>query len=111
LIEFDDWGMRKMAYEIRKKRQGQYLRIDFCGEGELVSAMERTLGHDHRILRFMTVRTDQDVDPESIKAEKQPQQEEEKPAQAAEPEVSETQTPQAPDQAEEPAPEEAEEKE
>jgi small subunit ribosomal protein S6 len=111
LIEFDDWGMRKMAYEIRKKRQGQYLRIDFCGEGELVSAMERTLGHDHRILRFMTVRTDQDVDHESIKAEKQPQQEEEKPAQAAEPEVSETQTPQAPDQAEEPAPEEAEEKE
>lgn len=111
LIEFDDWGMRKMAYEIRKKRQGQYLRIDFCGEGELVSAMERTLGHDHRILRFMTVRTEENVDPESIKAEKQPQQEEEKPAQAAEPEVSETQTPQAPDQTEEPAPEAAEEKE
>lgn len=111
LIEFDDWGMRKMAYEIRKKRQGQYLRVDFCGEGELVSAMERTLGHDHRILRFMTVRTEENVDPESIKAEKQPQQEEEKPAEAAEPQTAETETSQAPDQTEEPAPEAAEEKE
>lgn len=85
LIEFDNWGTRKLAYEIRKKRQGQYLRIDFCGEGEVVSAMERTLGHDHRILRFMTIRTAENVDPESIKAQDQPEQPEEKPAEPAEP--------------------------
>lgn len=69
LVEFDEWGMRKLAYEIRKKKQGQYVRIDFCGNGETVSAIERTLGHDHRILRFMTVRLAENIDPETLRAQ------------------------------------------
>ncbi|MCF8094350.1 MAG: 30S ribosomal protein S6 [Desulfobacteraceae bacterium] len=68
LIEFDDWGMKKLAYEIRKKRQGQYVRTDFCGNGEIVDAIERMLRHDQRVLRFMTVRLEQNVDPEALKA-------------------------------------------
>ncbi|MFP4194026.1 MAG: 30S ribosomal protein S6 [Desulfosalsimonas sp.] len=68
LIEFDDWGMRKLAYEIRKKKQGQYVRIDFCGNGEIVDAIERMLSHDQRILRFMTVRLEQNVDTEALMA-------------------------------------------
>ncbi|MFP4452225.1 MAG: 30S ribosomal protein S6 [Desulfosalsimonas sp.] len=68
LIEFDDWGMRKLAYEIRKKRQGQYVRTDFCGNGEIVDAIERMLQHDQRVLRFMTIRLEENADPEAIKA-------------------------------------------
>ena len=68
LIEFDDWGMRKLAYEIRKKKQGQYVRTDFCGTGEIVDAIEQMLRHDLRVLRFMTVRLEENVDPEAIQA-------------------------------------------
>ncbi len=68
LLAFDDWGMRKLAYEIRKKKQGQYVRTDFCGTGEIVDAIEQMLRHDQRVLRFMTVRLEENVDPEALQA-------------------------------------------
>ena len=35
LVEFDEWGSRKLAYEIKKKPRGFYVRIDFCGGGDV----------------------------------------------------------------------------
>lgn len=66
LIMFDDWGSRKFAYEIRKKKQGRFVRLDYCGEGVLVDEIERTFRLDYRILKFMTVLLAKDVDPESL---------------------------------------------
>lgn len=66
LLMFDDWGNRKLAYEIKKKRQGRYVRLDYCGNGGLVEEMERTFRLDFRILKFMTILLAQDVDPEAL---------------------------------------------
>ena len=66
LLIFDDWGNRKLAYEIKKKRQGRYVRLDYCGNGGLVEEMERTFRLDFRILKFMTILLAQDVDPEAL---------------------------------------------
>lgn len=66
LLMFDDWGNRKLAYEIKKKRQGRYVRLDYCGDGVLVDEMERTFRLDFRILKFMTVLIARDVDPEAL---------------------------------------------
>jgi small subunit ribosomal protein S6 len=66
LIMFDDWGSRKFAYEIRKKKQGRYVRLDYCGVGVLVDEIERLFRLDFRILKYMTVLLAQDVDPESL---------------------------------------------
>jgi len=66
LLMFDDWGNRKLAYEIKKKRQGRYVRLDYCGNGGLVEEMERTFRLDYRILKFMTILLAQDVDPEEL---------------------------------------------
>jgi small subunit ribosomal protein S6 len=66
LLMFDDWGNRKLAYEIKKKRQGRYVRLDYCGDGNLVEEMERTFRLDFRILKFMTILLAQDVDPEAL---------------------------------------------
>ncbi len=66
LILFDDWGTRKFAYEIRKKKQGRYVRLDYCGAGPLVDEIERLFRLDFRILKYMTVLLGQDVDPESL---------------------------------------------
>ena len=68
-ILYDEWGTRKLAYPIRKKNQGYYVRMDYCGRGTAVEAIERILRQDTRILRFMTVRIETDVDPEALKAE------------------------------------------
>ncbi len=66
LLEFDDWGNKKLAYEIRKKTRGYYVKLDYCGEGTLVKEMERSFKIDERILRFLTILLDNDADIESI---------------------------------------------
>jgi small subunit ribosomal protein S6 len=66
MILFDDWGSRKFAYEIKKKKQGRYVRLDYCGAGPIVDEIERLFRLDYRILKYMTVLLAQDVDPESL---------------------------------------------
>lgn len=67
MIEVDDWGQRRMAYEIRKKLRGHYTRIDFCGDGALVDEMERNFRIDDRILKYMTVLIERNADVDAIK--------------------------------------------
>jgi len=69
LVAFDEWGSRKLAYEIKKKNRGYYLRIDFCGEGALVNEIERSFRIDDRILKYMTVLLDEAVDVAALRAE------------------------------------------
>jgi small subunit ribosomal protein S6 len=66
LVEFDEWGGRKLAYEIKKKQRGYYVRIDFCGGGDLVSEMERQFRIDDRVMKYMTVLLDREADMERI---------------------------------------------
>lgn len=66
MIEFDDWGVRKLAYEIRKKTRGQYVRIDYCGDGALVAELERNFRMDDKFLKFMTIILAEDVNPETV---------------------------------------------
>ena len=68
LILADEWGAKKLAYEIKKKSRGYYVRVDFCGNGALVDEIERHFRIDDRVLKFMTVLLDEDVDPEKILA-------------------------------------------
>jgi len=69
LIDIDEWGQKKLAYEIKKKPRGYYAQVDFCGFGDLVDEMERFFRIDDRILKYMTVVLDKEADVEAIKAE------------------------------------------
>ncbi|PID39353.1 MAG: 30S ribosomal protein S6 [Proteobacteria bacterium] len=69
LIETDDWGTKKLAYEIKKKNRGHYVRFDFCGDGALIQEMERFFRINDRVMKFMTVLLDGDADLEAIKTE------------------------------------------
>jgi small subunit ribosomal protein S6 len=69
LIATDDWGTKKLAYDIKKKNRGHYVRLDFCGDGALVQEMERFYKIDDKVLKFMTVLLEEDADLEAIQAE------------------------------------------
>ncbi len=69
LIKLDEWGTKKLAYEINKKARGYYLCIDYCGTGNLVDEMERLFRIDDRVLKYMTVLLEKDADIERIKEE------------------------------------------
>jgi small subunit ribosomal protein S6 len=69
LVMVDEWGSKKLAYEIKKKMRGYYVRLDYCGSGILVNEIERFFRIDDRILKYMTVLLDKDVDIEAVKEE------------------------------------------
>ena len=69
LVMVDEWGSKKLAYEIKKKARGYYVRLDYCGSGNLVNEIERFFRIDDRILKYMTVLLDKNVDIEAVKEE------------------------------------------
>jgi len=69
LLDMDEWGSKRLAYEIKKKVRGYYVRADYCGSGQVVNEMERFFRIDDRVLKYMTVLLDEDADVESLKAE------------------------------------------
>jgi len=70
LVLTDNWGERKLAYNIKKKGRGYYVRFDYCGLAPLVNEIERFFRIDDRALKYMTVLLNGDADLEKIKAEK-----------------------------------------
>lgn len=92
LVNFDEWGIRKLAYDIRKKPRGYYVCMDYCGSSDMVDEIERTFRLDDRYLKYMTVLIDAQADLEKIKAEII---EKEKAEQEATETTAETETPPA----------------
>lgn len=54
----NDWGIRKLAYPIKNFKTGQYCQYLYQGTGELIHDLERNLGYEVSVLRFLTVRHD-----------------------------------------------------
>ncbi|MCJ7616256.1 MAG: 30S ribosomal protein S6 [Desulfobacterales bacterium] len=69
LVMLNEWGARRLAYEIKKKSRGYYVRLDYCGTGKLVDEMERFFRIDDRVMKYMTVLLDKYADIELIKEE------------------------------------------
>ena len=66
IVKIDDWGKRKLAYEVKRFDKGHYVLLDFCGFPEAVTELERTLKLDDRILKYMTVKIEEYVEPTDI---------------------------------------------
>ena len=55
----EDWGLRSLAYRIKKNRKGHYVLIESDTPAEAVHEVERTLRLNEDILRYMTIRLDE----------------------------------------------------
>lgn len=71
LLKVDEWGARRLAYAIKKKSRGYYVRVEYCGNGDVVNEMERFFRIDDRVLKYMTVLLDKDADLEKLLEELQ----------------------------------------
>lgn len=71
IINLERWGNRKLAYEIKKENLGQYIYIDYAAPGSAIHEIERIFRIDDRVLRFLTVKLDDDIDEETISSETQ----------------------------------------
>ena len=50
------WGLRSLAYRIKKNRKGHYMLLGLDAQPAFVTEMERQLRLNEDVLRFMTVR-------------------------------------------------------
>lgn len=50
------WGLRGLAYRIKKNRKGHYMLLGIDSKPAAITEMERQLGLNEDVLRFMTIR-------------------------------------------------------
>lgn len=55
----DKWGVRKLAYRVKKRSEGLYILMQFSAGPELVKELERRLRVSDMVLKFITVRIDE----------------------------------------------------
>lgn len=56
--ELDEWGQRKLAYEINYIKEGHYYVLNYEAEPQVVEEVERRARISDRIIRYLTVRKD-----------------------------------------------------
>jgi len=67
IIKVDKWGLKKLAYLIKKENQGYYVYADYAGMPASVSEVERIFRIDDKILKYLTVKLADSCDPEALK--------------------------------------------
>jgi small subunit ribosomal protein S6 len=55
-VELQDWGMRDLAYPVRKQPRGIYVLAQYTARPEVVKELERSMKLSDEILRFISVR-------------------------------------------------------
>ena len=62
LIKVENWGRRKLAYEVRKQLKGIYLFWKYLGDPGLVEELERNLRLTDNVIRYYSVKVADNVD-------------------------------------------------
>jgi len=55
----ENWGLRTMAYKIKKNRKGHYVLLNFDAPAPALHEMERQMRINEDVLRYMTLRIDE----------------------------------------------------
>jgi small subunit ribosomal protein S6 len=56
VVRVENWGKRRLAYEIRKQREGTYAVIEAAAEPAMIREFERQLRLNDGVLRFLSTR-------------------------------------------------------
>jgi small subunit ribosomal protein S6 len=59
VAKIEYWGLRNLAYRIKKNRKGHYSLLAIDAPAEAVKEMERQLSINEDVLRYLTVRVDE----------------------------------------------------
>jgi len=62
IIKVDNWGKRRLAYEVGKERKGIYLYWQYLAQPGVVEETERNLRMLDTVIRYLTVKVDEDID-------------------------------------------------
>lgn len=60
VVRMDDIGLRNLAYPIQKKKEGHYVLFEIDGTGQEIAELERRMRVNDMVMRYITVRVDED---------------------------------------------------
>ncbi len=61
LLKTDKWGRKKLAYEVEKFSEGFYTLYEYTAGPTLVAELERRFRNHDAVIRYLTVRMDEEV--------------------------------------------------
>jgi small subunit ribosomal protein S6 len=77
--KIENWGKKKLAYEVHKEKKGTYVFLFFQSDGKVISELDRAYRLDDAVMKFLTVKLDKKdlAQREWAKKKKETQSEEE----------------------------------
>jgi len=61
MIKFEDWGKKKLAYEIKKQKRGHYAFFQFNAAPAVIRELERTYKMTDSVIKFLTVKLEKEL--------------------------------------------------
>lgn len=55
ILKVDEWGTRKLAYQVKKQGRGTYVLVAYEAEPKVIAEFERRMRIDESIIKFLTV--------------------------------------------------------
>ena len=69
VIKVENWGKKKVAYEVKKHLRAIYIRFVYLGNTHMVAEFERNLRMTDDVLKYQSVKLADDVDPATRQVE------------------------------------------
>ena len=58
VVRVDNWGLKNLAYRIKKNRKGHYVLLNISAPASAVAEYERVMRVNEDIIRYMTVKVE-----------------------------------------------------
>jgi len=66
IIKTEQWGLKSLAYRVKKHRKGYYVMLGIEASGSVVNEVERQMRLSDDIIRFLSIRVDAMTDEPSV---------------------------------------------
>lgn len=58
-IQIQNRGKRRLAYEIKKHRDGIYIQMNYTGSGKIIAVLERAMRLSEEVIRYLTIKQEE----------------------------------------------------
>lgn len=60
ILKVDNWGKKKLAYEVKRQKKGYYILINIRVKASTISELERSLKLTDPVIKFLIIRLDKE---------------------------------------------------
>jgi small subunit ribosomal protein S6 len=66
ILKTERWGLRDLAFEVKGRRKGYYLLMEFAGLPRAATELDRRLNMIDAVVKFQTIKLEEEVDPATL---------------------------------------------